>query len=58
MSDKDAAWMAKNFPSSHARKIADEAVDALPVSEPMSVFLDTWVRAYIEAGGKTPFKFD
>jgi hypothetical protein len=50
--------MAKNFPSSHARKIADEAVDALPVSEPMSVFLDTWVRAYIEAGGKTPFKFD
>ena len=58
MSEKEQArWMARNFPSQHARMKADEAVDQLDVSEPMTRYLDVWIAAYIRAGGKTPLKF-
>ena len=56
MSDDDARWMAKNFPSPQARKKADEAIDALDVALPMTTFLDAWIAAYLAAGGKTPMK--
>jgi hypothetical protein len=52
----DAAWIAKNFPTASARKAADEAVDSLDPHEPMTSFLDTWIAAYIRAGGKTKLK--
>jgi len=48
----------KRFPDAHARKRADEAMDAIAVTEPMTTFLDAWIRAYIVAGGKTPLKLD
>jgi hypothetical protein len=51
--DDDARWMAKHFPTVHARKKADEAMDALDVSLPMSAFLDAWIAAYFAAGGKS-----
>lgn len=57
MNDKDAAWVAKNFPSSFSRKVADAAIDKLSVDEPMHVYLDTWIKAYIDSGGKTIYKF-
>jgi hypothetical protein len=47
------AEVARHFPSAHARKRADEAIDQLDVSMPMSAYLDEWVRAYVAAGGKT-----
>ena len=49
--------MNQHFPSQHARMKADEAIDQLNVSEPMSRYLDVWIAAYIRAGGKTPLNF-
>lgn len=53
MSLADDRWFAKWFPTAGARAEADKAIDALPVSEPMSAFLDAWIAAYRKAGGKT-----
>lgn len=50
----DAAWVEQNFPTAIARGAADKAIDLLGVDAPMSAYLDTWVIAYREAGGKTP----
>jgi hypothetical protein len=49
--------MAKNFWSPNARDKADQAVDKLDPQLPMTVFLDTWIAAYIAAGGQTRLKF-
>ena len=51
-------WMGRMFPDSKARDAADRSVDELQTSEPMSLYLDTWIAAYIAAGGKTPWQFD
>ncbi|HEY2509483.1 MAG TPA: hypothetical protein VGI39_01385 [Polyangiaceae bacterium] len=44
------------YPNSRARAVAWDAVDALSVSEPMSVYLDTFDEAYTKAGGKSPWR--
>lgn len=51
-------WMARMFPDQKARDVADRSVDELPTSDPMSLYLDTWIASYLAAGGKTPWKFD
>jgi hypothetical protein len=48
----DEALMAKRYPSAQARKKADEATDAIPPDEPMTVFIDAWLAVYKAAGGK------
>jgi hypothetical protein len=47
-------WWRDHFPSPDARDAADAAIDALPIDRPMSEFIDTWIRAYLAAGGRTP----
>lgn len=47
----DDDYVQRRFPTRAARKAADEAIDPIPVSEPMSTFLDTWIAAYRKAGG-------
>lgn len=44
------------YPNKRCRDAADRAVDGLPVSEPMSAFLDLWDASYVAAGGKSPWK--
>ena len=53
----DAAWYREHFPTQAARDAADSAVDKLDVTLPMTEFLDTWLAAYVAAGGKTKLKF-
>lgn len=50
--------VATRFPSAHARAAADLAIDALPVSAPMTTYLDTWIAAYKAAGGRLPEGWD
>ena len=50
--------MRRHFPTLQARKVADEAIDALPVEAPMSTYLDTWITSYVKAGGLTKIKLD
>ena len=48
-------WFRKRYPSAEARRKADEAVDQLDVSEPMTKYIDTWITAYkqsAEPGGR------
>lgn len=52
MSKKDDAWFTKHFPTAHARDAADREIDRLDVKEPMTKYLDTWIAAYIAAGGR------
>jgi hypothetical protein len=54
----DERWMDRHFPTSHAREVADAAMDAIPETEPMTTFLDRWIAAYLKAGGRTDLKFD
>jgi hypothetical protein len=56
LNKKDDAWFAKHFPSAAARAKADATIDRLDPQEPMTTFLDAWIRAYIDAGGKTKLK--
>ena len=45
-------WRVEDrFPTRSARKFADEAIDELPESAPMSAFIDAWLAAYKKAGG-------
>jgi hypothetical protein len=45
------------FPNARARKAADEAIDLLDPSLPMTTFLDCWENAYhVASGGKSPFR--
>ena len=51
--DEEALWFRRHFPTVAARYAADEAIDRLPCTEPMTVFLDLWIAAYVLAGGIT-----
>ncbi len=44
------------FPNAAARRAADKVADALPVSLPMSGFLDAWEAAYFAHAGASPFR--
>jgi hypothetical protein len=44
------------YPNKRCRDFADKAIDTIPVSEPMSAFLDAWDAAYVYAGGKSPWR--
>ena len=44
------------FPNARARAAADEAIDALDVSRPMHVYLDTWEAAYYAVAKRSPFR--
>lgn len=48
--------LEKHYPSPRGRAAADAAIDALPVTEPMSTFLDAWDEAYFRATGHSPFR--
>jgi hypothetical protein len=54
--DRDP-WILKQFPTPAARKAADAAIDALNEDETMKTYLDAWIAAYIQAGGKTKLRF-
>lgn len=41
----------QRWPTKRARDLADEAIDRLAESEPMHVYIDTWLAAYRAAGG-------
>lgn len=46
------AWsMERRFPTKQAREKADAAIDALSSTEPMHVYIDTWLAVYRENGG-------
>jgi hypothetical protein len=44
------------YPNAKARRKADEAIDKLDAKLPMTVFLDAWDQAYVDAGGQSPFR--
>ncbi len=45
------------FPIAVARAMADQAIDKLPDTEPMTAFVDAWEAEYCRvAGGKSPFR--
>lgn len=52
--EDEAEFWRRRFPTIAARAAADEAIDALSVSLPMSAYFDEWIRAYRAAGGKEP----
>lgn len=54
MSKRNDHSFERLFPSPAARKVADDAIDAMGLDEPMRAYLDAWVAAYKVAGGKTP----
>lgn len=41
----------QRFPTKRAREQADAAIDELAETEPMHVYIDTWLRVYRAAGG-------
>lgn len=48
-----STWtVEERFTTMRARDLADEAIDDLPASAPMTEYLDTWLRVYREAGGR------
>jgi hypothetical protein len=55
---RDVDWLQRHFPSPQARDVADKTMDDIPVTEPMSTYLDRWIQAYIKAGGRTDLKLD
>jgi hypothetical protein len=50
----EARWWREHFPTPGARDAADKTIDELSIELPMSKFIDTWIEAYVAAGGKTP----
>lgn len=56
MKIKPNAKVEDLYPNKRCRDAADKAVDAMPVSESMSAFLDAWDAAYVEAGGRSPWR--
>ena len=50
----EVRWWRRHFLDVAARDVADRAIDPLPLSAPMSVYIDVWVAAYLRAGGTTP----
>lgn len=55
MKPHDEVKLARLFPNSAARAAADRHIDTLSVREPFYNVLDEWVRAYLAAGGTTPY---
>lgn len=47
----DQKWVERRFPTKRARELADEALDEIPESEPLSRFIDRWLEVYREHGG-------
>jgi hypothetical protein len=41
----------QRFPTAAARQSADEAIDELPESAPMTEYIDVWLAAYRGRGG-------
>lgn len=56
MSRRNDDAFARLFPSPNARKAADDAIDRLTPQDPMHVYTDTWVAAYLAAGGKATMR--
>ena len=58
MKIKPNAKVEDLYPNKRCRDAADKAVDAMPVSEStaLSAFLDAWDAAYVEAGGRSPWR--
>ena len=52
--EKDARALKARFPSARAREAADKAVDELPLTAPMTSYVDAWIAAYRKAGGLEP----
>lgn len=42
----------KRYPTQHARKEADEAIDSLDLDASMRTYLVIWEAAYLAAGGQ------
>lgn len=53
---KKEPTVEERFPNARARKLADDAIDKLDVSLPMSTYLDLWENTYFVATGKSPFR--
>lgn len=51
MSRRNEPRVEDRFPTVHARRKADEAIDAVGPHEPVWKLTDTWYEAYIAAGG-------
>ncbi len=47
-------WWRDHFPTPSAREAADQAIDELSPERPMSAYVDTWIAAYVRAGGVRP----
>lgn len=41
----------QRYPTKRARDLADQAIDRLPESAPMTAYIDTWLQVYRNAGG-------
>ena len=52
--ETDARAMKARFPTARARAAADKAVDELPLTAPMTKFVDVWLATYRAAGGLEP----
>lgn len=55
---KNQDWFQKYFPTAQARNKADKVIDHIDPGETMTTFIDVWIAAYVEAGGKTPIPFE
>ena len=51
-----SAPVEKLFPNAAGRAAGDEAIDALPTTASMQVYLDTWEDAYFKRVGKSPMR--
>ena len=52
--ERDAKALKARFPTARARDAADKAVDELPLTAPMTAYVDRWLEVYREAGGVEP----
>ena len=50
------AEFKKAFPSKLGRDAGDEAIDSIPTTEPMHVFIDAWEAAYFKKTGTSPMR--
>lgn len=42
----------QRFPTKRARDIADAAIDRLPATDRMDVYIETWLQTYFANGGE------